>query len=580
MKRKNRQTLTLQRQIVTIILLCWLIPVLMVLGIMGWYFSDSISQRTAENMSDQFQVSMQVCSERLDTAIESSRAISTDATVKNAWTEYNKNGYYADLYQNTQRFLEKQYRSDSRLLFAAFAFSEDPATMRAFAYNQGSGVSYQTQVDYWDNDAGALLEFAGELDTSIGFLMLGKQLYLVRNVMAASYTPIGTLVLALNTPYYFENLETLTWAEQTTVFLNDTVVPLEETAIDASEVAQNSGHSGLSLFNPNYVTLNMERSWYTVTAIARVDLMLGQLYGYWFLLVGMAVLLIPLLVFTVRFLRRRVSEPVDVLMGGAREIEQGELGYQLDYSANSREFKYLTNSFNQMSGQLQHQFNSLYQEELALRDAKIKALQSHINPHFLNNTLEIINWEARMSGDIKVSKMIEALSTILDANLARDKRPEVPVSEELQYVASYLYIIGERFGRRLFLTQTIDPNILHYMVPRLIMQPVIENAVEHGIGPGGHGKIDIRGFLQGDTLIIEIENDRGMTQADEARIAELLSPDYETGLRDSSSSIGIANVNQRLRILYGGQSGLSIERGTDKQVIARIKIEVREQNED
>ena len=72
------------------------------------------------------------------------------------------------------------------------------------------------------------------------------------------------------------------------------------------------------------------------------------------------------------------------------------MGYQLSYQANSREFQYLTDSYNHMSGQLQHQFNRLYQEELALRDAHIKALQAHINPHFLNNTLEIINWEARM----------------------------------------------------------------------------------------------------------------------------------------------------------------------------------------
>ncbi len=578
MRKENRQNLSLRRQIVGIILLCWLIPVLMVMGIMGWYFSESISQRTAESLSEQFKVSLQVCSERLDTAIESSRAISTESTVKNAWALYKEDSDYASLYQATQRFLERQYRSDNRLLFAAFTFAEDPTAMRSFAYNQGSGANYQTQVDYWNNDADAILEYVAELDTSIGFVMRGEQLYLVRNVMASSYSPIGTLVLALNTPYYFENLETLNWSAQTTVYLNDTVIPVKGEVLDAA-VLDKSTNRALSLSGPNYVTLSMERSGYTVSSASRIDLMLGQLYGYWLLLIGMAVLLIPLLLFTVRFLRRRVSEPVDVLMGGAREIEQGRLGYQLDYSPHSSEFKYLTTSFNRMSGQLQHQFDRLYQEELALRDAKIKALQSHINPHFLNNTLEIINWEARMSDDIKVSKMIEALSTLLDATIDRDQRPEVPLSEELRYVAAYLYIISERFGRRLFLTQFIDESILHYKVPRLIMQPVIENAVEHGLGPGGQGKIDIRGFLEGDALIIEIENDRGMTDSDAQRIAKMLSPDYEAGLRETSANIGIANVNQRLRILYGGRSGLTIERGTGNQVIARIMIEVHMQNE-
>ncbi|MCL0202033.1 sensor histidine kinase, partial [Klebsiella pneumoniae] len=93
-----------------------------------------------------------------------------------------------------------------------------------------------------------------------------------------------------------------------------------------------------------------------------------------------------------RFFRRKISRPIQVLMEGAERIHRGELGCRIDAGRDSREFVYLTESFNQMSGQLRHQFDRLYQEELARRDAQI-------NPHFLNNTLETINWQARMSGD-------------------------------------------------------------------------------------------------------------------------------------------------------------------------------------
>ena len=132
-----------------------------------------------------------------------------------------------------------------------------------------------------------------------------------------------------------------------------------------------------------------------------------------------------------------------------------------------------------MSARLQTQFDCLYQEELARRDAQIKALQAHINPHFLNNTLESINWQARMSGDVKASRMIEALSTVLDAALDRKGMPEVPLSEEMRYVNAYLYIVTQRFGERLKVDIDLPGALMGCRVPRLILQPVIENAVEH-----------------------------------------------------------------------------------------------------
>ena len=258
-------------------------------------------------------------------------------------------------------------------------------------------------------------------------------------------------------------------------------------------------------------------------------------------------------------------------MEGAAHIRQGELGYQIDTGTGSREFQYLTDSFNQMSGQLRRQFDRLYQEELARRDAQIKAMQAHINPHFLNNTLEIINWQARMSGDVKASKMIEALSTVLDAALDRKGSPQVRLAEEMTYVNAYLYIVKERYGRRLTVDVELPPELMDCLVPRLILQPVIENAVEHGIGPSGQGHVSLRGLRQGERLILEIENNGGLSEEDERHIARLLSPDYDMQ-NEPSGNIGIANVNQRLRILYGPSCGLSIFPGEGGLVTARLTV--------
>ena len=99
-----------------------------------------------------------------------------------------------------------------------------------------------------------------------------------------------------------------------------------------------------------------------------------------------------------------------------------------------------------MSKVLKNWFDHIYEEELALRDAqKIMALQSHLNPHFMNNTLEIINWEARLSGNEKVSQMIGALATIMNAGIDRKHEPQVTLSQEMSYVDAYLYIISGAF---------------------------------------------------------------------------------------------------------------------------------------
>ena len=127
-----------------------------------------------------------------------------------------------------------------------------------------------------------------------------------------------------------------------------------------------------------------------------------------------------------------------------------------------------------------------------------------------------------MNGDAAASKMIEALSTVLDAALDRRGMPEVRLSEEMTYVNAYLYIVKQRFGKRLRVDIDLPGELMDCKVPRLILQPVIENAVEHGIGPGGHGHVALRGYHRENFLILDIENDGGLSQQDEEHIARLL----------------------------------------------------------
>lgn len=552
---------SLRGQMAFIILICWLLPMVLAAATLGSYLAFGLGRQTRQAITEQFQLNLQMGADRVNSAVEASRLPSYDPELRAAWTQYRQGGGYAGLYRRYSALFTRLYQSDSRFLYAVFCFSGEMEGKSITVVNGSYGLLSNQVRDQWREDEPAVRELARGLDTAVGFLEQGGRVYLVRNLMDSEYRPIGVLALALDLPYYFEDLSLLAWAPAVSVRLGaDTVLTVKGDAPPQSaegDILQ-------------YVVGKRD---FTLQGWAAVDYgtLMAGFGAYPWMLGAMGLSLLLLLVFTFRFFRRKISRPIDALMEGAADIREGALGRRIDCAAGSREFEYLTDSFNQMSAQLQTQFNRLYQEELARRDAQIKALQSHINPHFLNNTLETINWQARMSGDAKASKMIEALSTVLDAALDRKGVPEVRLSEEMTYVNAYLYIVKQRFGKRLTVDIDLPDGLMDCRVPRLILQPVIENAVEHGVGAGGQGHIVLRGYRQGEFLILEIENDGGLTPEDARHIARLLSPDYDMA-GEPSGNIGIANVNQRLRILYGPQCGLNIFPGEGPLVTARLTV--------
>lgn len=551
---------SLRGQMTFIILLCWLLPMVLAAGILGSYLTFGLGRQTRQAVEEQFQLNLQMGADRVNSAVEASRLPSYDPELRSAWNQYRQGGHYAGLYRRYFALFNRLYQSDSRFRYAVFCFSEDPEERSITVVNGSYGLLTRQVQERWRDDLPAVLELAAGLDTSVGFLEQDGRVYLVRNLMDSEYRPIGVLALALNLPYYFEDLSLLSWASAVTVELD------EGTVLSIKGEALPQARNGLLEYVVNKRDFTLRGR-----AEADYDVLMAGFAAYPYMLGAMALSLLLLLWLTFRFFRRKISRPIDALMDGAAEIQAGQWGRQVDCIAGSREFEYLTDSFNRMSDQLQSQFTRLYQEELARKDAQIKALQAHINPHFLNNTLESINWQVRMSGDVRASQMIEALSTVLDAALDRKGMPEVRLSEEMSYVNAYLYIVKQRFGQRLRVDIDLPDELMECRVPRLILQPVIENAVEHGVGPGGWGRIALRGYRRDNFLILEIENDGGLTPQDEEHINRLLSPDYDMA-GEPSGNIGIANVNLRLRILYGPECGLTIFPGEGTLVTARLTV--------
>lgn len=574
---KTKRKISVKSRIIALMLICWLLPLIIITGVNIYYIYGSQFESKITKQIDQLKFNDQVSAERLGKVVESSLNASYDGTLMSLYRRYQRKTIMEhDLLASSMYYLGNRYGRDSRVKAAILWYRENPQKLNSSAYNTSEGATYQLVQNYWKEDHEAIAAISEDLGTAVRFYNSGSRLYLVRNLYNSNYENAAVLVLLVNEDNCFENYSIFPEGTSVTLHVDDCSFPLigEEVTEEETGMTEMGGSSGY-IWENGVLRLyhDMKVEGHRLVSLVRFDdsSSFTLFYGYKAVMISMVLCLIPLLAILLMVFYRHVTKPIQVMMDGAVEIEKGNLGYQLEYEPDSTEFQYLAESFNKMSERLKYQFDHIYEEELALRDARIMALQSHINPHFMNNTLEIINWEARLSGNQKVSQMIEALATLMDAGIDRKKQPEVLLSEEMIYVNAYLYIISERLGKRLTIKKELPEEIMQYKVPRLILQPVIENSIEHGVVKKGQGTVILTGYKKGKFLYLEIVNEAVLTKEDEAKIERLLDVDYDTS-KESSGSMGIANVNQRLKILYGEPCGLSMEKIDDEHVCARLTI--------
>lgn len=576
-KKQKRKRTSLKWKLISSMLLYWLLPFLVIIGTIGAYLFTSQEKNQMERLFSQAELNVGTAVERLEGAVADSRQATYDRTLYEKYREYKWGDINERAFDNNmQLYLDGQYAHKKYNTITGLILLENPEDKAYTSCNYATGGSFAQIQTLINEDREKLLETAESLDTAVGFVKCGERLYIVRNMVDKNFKPWGILVSRVNREYCFETLLNYGKEFLVCVELNGQSIVQTGTEEDWEDIPDFDKEQKTEyLFYKDRVfgqsgQKNGDFSLRLILNAKKKDLFI-PLYGYTYMAFVMMLFLIPMLYLFLWMSRKYISKPVERMMLGAEQIEKGNLGYQMEEDTGSLEFEYLQDSFNKMSSKLKYQFDHIYEEELALRDAKIMALQSHINPHFMNNTLEIINWEARLSGNEKVSKMIGALSTLMDAAIDRKKMPEVRLSEEMSYVNAYLYITGERLGKRLTVTKDIPEEIMHELVPRLIMQPIIENAIEHGIVPRGGGSVAICGRRDDKYIYLDIINDGGVSEEDAGRIERLLSPDYDTS-HESSGNMGIANVNQRLKILYGEECGLEIKGLEKDRTISTLTI--------
>lgn len=555
----------------------WFAPLLALSVIIFAVVSVKMNGQQREAVVLAADKAIEICQMRIEDAVLSSRNSSYLPTLKDAYDVFRASGSRGVFKQVTDLFLEQHYRYNDSFLATMFYLHNEPETVY-FTYNEAAGGSYGNVRFFKEQSGDEVRKIAETIDTDVVFVNEGGRIYMVRNLMDKSYRPFAVLSMEIDMDQVLESLQSIIGYEDAEIFVDGEPLlnksrefaPFSEAGLTDRSVYA-SGRGGACVYKQ--VIGGRHRIIYAVY-LNEKD-MINEMLTVRVIFVVFLLFMIPLIVIVLRFFHRKVTGPVYELVKGSQEIEKGHYGYQISQMGDSREFSYLDDAFNHMSGQLQYQFEKIYLEELALKDAKIMALQSQINPHFLNNTLEIINWEARMGGNVKVSGMIEALSTMLSATMNRKSQAMIPLSEELSYVDAYLYIIGQRFGERLEIKKEIDESLLRVKIPRLIIQPIVENAVEHGVDTSEKGLISLNIYADGDKMYIEVMDNGVLSQAERKKIDMLLSEDYESR-EEKSVSLGIRNVNQRLKIIYGKECSLTIAGNEQNHTVSTLIVKISE----
>lgn len=551
----KKPKISLRTGMATAIVLCWLAPILLLATTFGILLGESYQRSARLETDDGAQLALMQLQTELDGAVKDSKSVSYDGVIRNAYRSYRENGNKVFLYRSVNDYLRDNFSRSERYR-AAFLIFWDEQINDVYAF--GAGESGSALIQDCRAATPLLLETMRGEDTQTCFLLIDGQLYLARNLLDSHFDAYASIIMMLKPESLLAPLTYLGEASDVQLQLDglcfgdsgrDSLEPRGELDGGYLYETEVDGHT---------LCLRVEEKEYNAW---KENPSLGWAAA------GAALLVFPLLLVLWLVWRKHVGKPIETLVEANLKVQSGERGYAITEHAPNTEFDTLFEHFNDMSEEMKEQFERSWLEQQASQRAQIKALQSQINPHFLNNTLEVINWEARMAGNDRVGAMIEALSTMLGAALDRDGRTQISLREELGYMDAYLYIIRERLGESFRVHKEIDESLLSRQVPRLILQPIAENAVEHDLAQNGGGDLWLRVCREDQRLVLEVEHDGRMTEDDRARIASQLRGEGEI-----SGSVGIRNVAQRLKLLYGEEGSLRLDETGRGTILARISF--------
>ncbi|WP_169089928.1 sensor histidine kinase [Paenibacillus sp. PL91] len=271
---------------------------------------------------------------------------------------------------------------------------------------------------------------------------------------------------------------------------------------------------------------------------------------------------------------RIITNPMKKLMFSMKALQTGDFTQRVHFNGND-EIGRLGHLYNTMVGRIKTLIDDVYASRLKQKEAELKALQSQINPHFLYNTLNMINWSAMQKGDKEISEMVISLSQVFRLSL-NSGNDFVELEHEIELVRNYLFLQKKRFTTRFNFEIDMEPSIQHFRMPKLLLQPLVENAIIHAIEPsGGNGHIHVKAYTADSWIILEVvDNGLGMPESQVKHLNEAPAQQPMKNLQMNAphSGMALSNIKERLALFYEQAEFEIVSReGLGTRVQLRIK---------
>ena len=273
---------------------------------------------------------------------------------------------------------------------------------------------------------------------------------------------------------------------------------------------------------------------------------------------------IALCILLALFSSRYLLMPLMKLADQMKRIKENNYRVSLQLNSND-EIGVLYDSFNDMSNRLDELINQVFEQKLRQEEAELKALQAQINPHFLYNNLDTAYWMSRLENAEKTGRIVQALSNLFRLSI-RDASQVIPVETELAHIQNYIIIQEIRFDESVRFIVDAEAGVEGMGTARFVLQPLVENALYHGILPGGEGgRVEIKLWMEGGDLLFSVSDDG--VGGDLAEMEALLSGSTGEGTR----GLAIRNVHQRIRLRHGDSYGLSFTRSESGGITSTVR---------
>lgn len=265
---------------------------------------------------------------------------------------------------------------------------------------------------------------------------------------------------------------------------------------------------------------------------------------------------------------KKLYRPINKVVGKMNDVSQGDLGTRIALEDMDSDGRKLAGGFNIMMDEIDVLMERVKEEQRQLDKMRFNALQSQIQPHFLYNTLECIHWQALSGGTQEISTMVKALAQYYRICLSEGK-DIIPLRVELEHVRNYLIIQNMRYGNIITLVEKVEEKYLSMMIPKLTLQPLVENSIYHGIRikESLTGTVEIEVCETEDTVLLIVRDNGGGMEPE--RIAYINQNISDT---DRDVGYGITNINKRIELMYGEQYGLRFRQNEGEGLCVEIRL--------